>query len=137
MRTDFHAGSEPLLHFHLAHERLAVRQIFGVPMIVPADGIADQIAGRRKAVSFEERQRLGERVGIAIIEREHDAIASCIAAEHGQSFPQRHAAQPEPADGPQLLIELFLIYVQQLEAVAVGTLPDIVVAKNRDLRHER
>jgi len=104
-------------------------------MIVRPNGIADEIAGGGKAIFFQERQGLSERVGIAIVEREHDAIASRIAAEHGQSFAERHPAQPEAADCPQLAIEPLLIDVQQLEPAAVGASPDIVVAKNGDLRH--
>ena len=133
MRTDFHAGSEPLLHLRLAHEPLSFRQKFRVPMIVLPNGVAYEIAGRRKAIFFQERQGSGERVGIAVIEREHDEIAAGIAAEHGQPFADRHAAQSETADCPQLTIELILTDVQQLELAAVGTSPDIVVAKNRDL----
>jgi hypothetical protein len=137
VRTDFHARGEPVLHLVMAHERLSFHQVFRVPMIVLPYGIADEIAGRGKAVFSQERQRLSEGVGIAIIEREHNEITFRIATEQGQPFPGRHAAQPKTADCPQLPLELLLIDVQQVEPATVGTSPDIVVAENGNLRHGR
>lgn len=125
-----------MLHIHLTHEWLSLRHIFGVPLIVPPNGVAHEITGRGKSVFFQEGQRLSERIGITIIERKHDEIAFCIATKPRQPLPDRHAPQPETANGPQLTIELLLIDVQQLELTAGGTPPDIVVAENGNLRHE-
>ena len=96
-----------------------------VPLVVGSNGPADDVAGGREAIRLQQRQRLGERVHVAIIEGQHHLFAVGPVAQMAQPFAHRHTPQPEPAQGPQLPLELRLSDVQQLERLPAGPGPTL------------